>query len=204
MAAAPAAAIAIGQPELIPVATMAAKTAGMYLDDPTKYQKDPKQIGIDIAKQAVQDQLGVKIPTPKVSPSTQKSTAKATPQADYVPPQRSQGRNALENEMESFIQRYGEEALANMVEEAKRATGTARPSQLSGSGIYTGATRGYGLGAGIYVGKGTNPMANHGIEISHGGHRSSMLGGANVALKSRPELEMPQRFTNIPRVFLKK
>ena len=106
--------------------------------------------------------------------------------------------------MEAFIQRYGEEALANMVDEAKKATGTLRPSQLSGSGIYTGATRGYGLGAGIYVGKGTNPMANHGIEIAHGGHRGSMLSGANVALKSRPELEMPQRFTNIPRVFLKK
>lgn len=155
MAAAVAVPTALGNPELIPAAMIAAKTAGMYLDKPSTYQKNPEKLAL-AATQASLDELA-DINVDLVGDEKKKPKKATEPKKASAPPSIAEGAPTFEKALENFIRIYGSEELEKLTNKAKAATGSVRVNENTsfvGNGIYAAPrVAGSGLfsGGGIYA-----------------------------------------------------
>ena len=179
---------ALGQPELIPAAMIAANVVGKYMDKPSDYQKPAeKALNIIQGKKSIMDVAKEELP----------ALAKST--------------------LNDYIQRYGSAVLEGAVQAAKENLGLVRPNDnspvnygsVAGNGIYgRGLTagrgccgaglRGSGLtaGSGAFAGQGIYAGSNRIIGGQVGQHSRGMVDFQSPAMKSRPELADIARLAN--------
>ena len=185
MAAAVAVPTALGNPELIPAAMIAAKTAGMYLDKPSDYQKNPEKLAL-AATQASLDELadidvdlvgdGKKKPKKSTEPKKAVETRSMS-----APPSLAEGAPTFEKGLENFIRIYGIEELQRLTDKAKSATGSVRTNENAsfvGNGIYA-APR---VGAGLFSGSGIYASVGRGLGSGDGNYPNALLGLGHPAL----------------------
>lgn len=180
MAAAVAVPTALGNPELIPAAMIAAKTAGMYLDKPSTYQKNPEKLAL-AATQASLDELadinvdlvGDEKKKPKKATETKKASA---------PPSLAEGAPTFEKSLENFIRIYGAEELERLTNKAKSATGSVRVNENTsfvGNGIYAAPRV---AGAGLFSGGGIYASVGRGLGSGDANYPNALLGVGHPAL----------------------
>ena len=179
---------ALGQPELIPAAMIAANVVGKYMDKPSDYQKPAeKALNIIQGKKSIMDVAKAELP----------ALAKST--------------------LNDYIQRYGSAVLEGAVQAAKENLGLVRPNDnspvnygsVAGNGIYgRGLTAGRGLGGGLTAGRGltagSGAFAGQGIYAGSnriiggqvGQHSRGMIDFQSPSMKSRPELADIARIAN--------
>ena len=183
---------ALGQPELIPAAMIAANVVGKYMDKPSDYQKPAeKALNVIQGKKSIMDVAKAELP----------ELAKST--------------------LNDYIQRYGSAVLEGAVQSAKENLGLVRPNDnsplnygsVAGNGIYgRGLTAGRGLGGGLTAGRGlgggltagSGAFAGQGIYAGSnriiggqiGQHSKGMVALAHPSMKSRPELADISRIAN--------
>ena len=183
---------ALGQPELIPAAMIAANVVGKYMDKPSDYQKPAeKALNIIQGKKSIMDVAKAELP----------ALAKST--------------------LNDYIQRYGSAVLEGAVQAAKENLGLVRPNDnsplnygsVAGNGIYgRGLTAGRGLGGGLTAGRGlgggltagSGAFAGQGIYAGSnrviggqvGQHSKGIVALDHPSLKSRPELVDISRLAN--------
>jgi hypothetical protein len=191
MAAAVSVPTLLGNPELIPVAMIAAKTAGMYMDKPSDYQKNPEKLAL-AATQASLDELadidvdlvgdGKKKPKKSTEPKKAVETRSMS-----APPSLAEGAPTFEKSLENFIRIYGIEELQRLTDKAKSATGSVRTNENAsfvGNGIYAAPRVGGGLfsGAGLFSGSGIYASVGRGLGSGDGNYPNALLGLGHPAL----------------------
>ena len=182
----------LGNPELIPATMIAAKTAGMYLDAPSSYQKNPEKLAL-AATQASLDELadidvdlvgdGKKKPKKATEPKKAVETRSMS-----APPSLAEGAPTFEKSIENFIRIYGIEELERLTNKAKKATGSVRVNEntsFTGSGMYAAPRVGSGLfsGAGLFSGSGIYASVGRGLGSGDGNYPNALLGVGHPALK---------------------
>ena len=180
MAAAVAVPTALGNPELIPATLIAAKTAGMYLDKPTTYQKNPEKIALAVAQSSLDELADVKVnlvPDEKKKPAVKAVETRSM----SAPPSLAEGAPTFEKGLENFIRLYGIEELERLTNRAKSATGSVRVNENTsfvGNGIYA-APR---VGMGLFSGSGIYASVGRGLGSGDGNYPNALLGLGHPAL----------------------
>lgn len=186
MAAAVAVPTLLGNPELIPAAMIAAKTAGMYMDKPSDYQKNPEKLAL-AATQASLDELadidvdlvGGDKKKPKKSSEPKKATET---RAMSAPPSLAEGAPTFEKSLENFIRIYGIEELQRLTDKAKSATGSVRVNENAsfvGNGIYAAPRV---SGSGLFSGSGIYASVGRGLGSGDANYPNALLGVGHPAL----------------------
>ena len=177
---------ALGQPELIPAAMIAANVAGKYMDRPSDFQRPAeKALNVIQGNKSIMDVAKDELP----------ALAKST--------------------LNDYIQRYGSQVLEQAVQAAKSNLGLVRPNDnspfnygtVAGNGLYgrglTGGCCGAGLrgsgltaGSGAFVGQGIYAGSNRVIGGQIGQHSKGMVALDHPSMRSRPELEDIARIAN--------
>ena len=179
---------ALGQPELIPAAMIAANVAGKYMDKPSDYQRPAeKALNVIQGKTSIMDVAKAELP----------AVAKST--------------------LNDYIQRYGSQVLEQAVQAAKSNLGLVRPNDnspfnygaVAGNGLYgRGLTAGRGCcgagltgggltaGSGAFVGQGIYAGSNRVIGGQVGQHPKGIVALDHPSMRSRPELEDIARIAN--------
>ena len=181
MAAAVAVPTALGNPELIPAAMIAAKTAGMYMDKPSDYQKNPEKLAL-AATQASLDELA-DIDVDLVGGDKKKQPKKAVETRSMsAPPSLAVGAPTFEKSLENFIRIYGAEELERLTNKAKAATGSVRVNENTfgvGSGIYAAPRV---TGSGLFSGSGIYASVGRGLGSGNGNFPNALLSLGHPAL----------------------
>ena len=179
---------ALGSPELIPAAMIAANVAGKYMDRPSDFQRPAeKALNVIQGNKSIMDVAKDELP----------ALAKST--------------------LNDYIQRYGSQVLEQAVQAAKSNLGLVRPNDnspfnygaVAGNGLYgrgccgAGLRAGSGLtgggltaGSGAFVGQGIYAGSNRVIGGQVGQHSKGIVALNHPAMKSRPELEDIARIAN--------
>jgi len=180
MAAAVAVPTALGNPELIPAAMIAAKTAGMYLDKPSTYQKNPEKLAL-AATQASLDELA-DINVDLVGDDKKKPKKATETRPKSAPPSIAEGAPTFEKALENFIRIYGIEELQRLTDKAKAATGSVRVNENTsfvGNGIYAAPRV---AGAGLFSGGGIYASVGRGLGSGDGNYPNALLRFGHPAL----------------------
>jgi len=180
MAAAIAVPTALGNPELIPASMIVAKTAGMYLDKPSTYQKNPEKLAL-AATQASLDELA-DINVDLVGDDKKKPKKATETRPKSAPPSIAEGAPTFEKALENFIRIYGAEELERLTNKAKAATGSVRVNENTsfvGNGIYAAPRS---AGGGLFSGSGIYASVGRGLGSGNSNYRNALLNLGHPAL----------------------
>ena len=186
MAAAVAVPTLLGNPELIPAAMIAAKTAGMYLDAPSSYQKNPEKLALAVTQATLDETMDIDVDLVgdgKKKPKKESEPKKAVETRSMsAPPSLAEGAPTFEKGLENFIRIYGIEELQRLTDKAKSATGSVRTNENAsfvGNGIYAAPRV---AGAGLFSGAGIYASVGRGLGSGNGNFPNALLGLGHPAL----------------------